>query len=116
MFSLSSPVLAPSGGLFSLSSPALGWMTTVRHKFKDARPRGRKKWWRKFTNQTKQWHQTKMHLQDLIMKQRLELPLKWAKELQQYAEELIYLAKRNSPHHNGLVESMLNSTVARNVL
>lgn len=52
----------------------------------------------------------------LILNQRLETSLPRAKELQQYAEEIVFLAKKNSPYHDGLVESMLTSPEARRIL
>ena len=52
----------------------------------------------------------------LIINQRLETSLARAKELQQYAEEIVFLAKKNSAYHDGLVESMLTSPEARQIL
>lgn len=46
----------------------------------------------------------------------LYVTVPWARELQQYAEEVVYLAKKNTVHHNGLVESMLTSAPARQIL
>eukprot|EP00392_Amoebophrya_sp_AT5.2_P010422 g10482.t1 len=66
-----------------------------------------RKWYRKFGSIHKQWFKMRWHLNDLVLKQRLHLTISWCKELQQYAEELIYLAKMNTPHYNGLVESIL---------
>ncbi|CAD7932071.1 unnamed protein product [Amoebophrya sp. A25] len=99
-----------------ISLPARGWMCSTKHITKDARSRGQKIWYRKFKSNNRQWRMMKWHLNDLILKQRLHLTLPWCKELQQYAEELIYLAKKNTPHYNGLVESMLISSAARDIL
>lgn len=113
------------GGLFKRSQPARflhtsaprqGWLATVRFITLNARSRGQRLWYRRFKPNHKQWQAMKWHLNDLIMKQRLHLTLPWAKELQQYAEELIYLAKKNDPHNNGMVESMLMSPAAREIL
>lgn len=52
----------------------------------------------------------------LILNQRLETSLARAKELQQYAEEIVFLAKKNTVYHDGLVESMLTSPEARQIL
>merc|ERR1711879_443747 len=52
----------------------------------------------------------------LVLEQRLELTLPKVKELQQYAEEVVFLAKKNAPYHDGLVESMLTSPEARQIL
>jgi len=55
-------------------------------------------------------------LNDLVKEQRLELTLPKAKELQQYAEEIVFLAKKNSPYHDGQAESILTSPEARQIL
>jgi len=55
-------------------------------------------------------------LNGLIKEQHLETTLPKAKELQQYAEEIVFLAKKNTPYHDGLVESMLTSSEARHIL
>merc|ERR1719401_2810267 len=55
-------------------------------------------------------------LNRLVKEQRLELTLPKAKEVQQYAEEIVFLAKKNTPYHDGLVESMLTSPEARQLL
>eukprot|EP00428_Durinskia_dybowskii_P015474 CAMPEP_0170215136 /NCGR_PEP_ID=MMETSP0116_2-20130129/7202_1 /TAXON_ID=400756 /ORGANISM="Durinskia baltica, Strain CSIRO CS-38" /LENGTH=155 /DNA_ID=CAMNT_0010465707 /DNA_START=69 /DNA_END=532 /DNA_ORIENTATION=- len=55
-------------------------------------------------------------LNDLVKEQRLETTLPKAKELQQYAEEIVFLAKKNTPYHDGLVESILTSPEARRIL
>ena len=52
----------------------------------------------------------------LVQHQRIEATLPKAKELQQYAEELVFLAKKNTPYHDGLVESTLTSAESRRIL
>ena len=71
---------------------------------------------RKLTASYRQWEIIKSQLNRLIVYQRIELSSIWAKELQQYAEEIVSLAKKNTPYHDGLVESMLKSPEAREVL
>merc|ERR1719217_1601464 len=58
----------------------------------------------------------KAMLNTLVKTQRIETTLPKAKELQQYAEELVFLAKKNTSYHDGLVESMLTSPEARSIL
>lgn len=82
----------------------------------NARSRGQKKWYRRFNGNHKQWRKMRMHLNDLILRQRIHLSKKWTRELQQYAEELIYMAKKNDPHNNGIVESILTNPAAREIL
>ncbi|CAE7534721.1 rplQ [Symbiodinium sp. CCMP2456] len=64
----------------------------------------------------KQWKMMKDMLNILVRDQKMETSLARAKELQQYAEEIVFLAKKNSPYHDGLVESMLTSPEARRIL
>merc|ERR1711879_343704 len=52
----------------------------------------------------------------LVLEQRIEATLPKAKELQQYAEEIVFLAKKNTPYHDGLVESILTSPESRRIL
>jgi len=94
----------------------MGWMYTTKFIAKGARSKGRNAYWRKFVPQTKQWQMMKDLLNRLVKEQRLELTLPKAKELQQYAEEIVFLAKKNTPYHDGLVESMLTSPEARQLL
>ncbi|CAD7950866.1 unnamed protein product [Amoebophrya sp. A120] len=102
--------------LVRVTPPRRGWMCSTKHITLGAQSRGQKVWFRKFFANHKQWFRMKWHLNDLILKQRLHLTLPWAKELQQYAEDMMYCAKKNTPHYNGLVESMLVSSAARQIL
>merc|ERR1712232_268976 len=83
---------------------------------KGARSKGRNVFWRKFEPAHKQWQTMKNMLNDLVREQRIETTLPKAKELQQYAEEIVFLAKKNSPYHDVQVESMLTSPEARQIL
>merc|ERR1712019_278534 len=58
----------------------------------------------------------KAMLNTLVKTQRIETTLPKAKELQQYAEEIVFPAKKNTAYHDGLVESMLTSPEARSIL
>merc|ERR1711879_1063617 len=73
-------------------------------------------YFRKFAPAFKQWGQMKNMLDILVKTQRIETTLPKAKELQQYAEEIVFLAKKNTAYHDGLVESMLTSPEARAIL
>lgn len=55
-------------------------------------------------------------LNQLVIEQKLETTLPKVKELQQYAEEIVFLAKKNTPYHDGLVESMVTSQAARQII
>eukprot|EP00927_Polykrikos_kofoidii_P085661 TRINITY_DN9374_c0_g1_i1.p1 TRINITY_DN9374_c0_g1~~TRINITY_DN9374_c0_g1_i1.p1 ORF type:complete len:200 (+),score=32.09 TRINITY_DN9374_c0_g1_i1:107-706(+) len=94
----------------------MGWMATSRFIAKGARSKGRKAYFRNFMPAHQQWPLMKDYLADLIKQQRLEIALPRAKELQQYAEEVVFLAKKNTAYHDGLVESMLHSPEARRIL
>merc|ERR1719401_1251360 len=94
----------------------MGWMATTRVLAKGARSKGRNAYFRKFQPAHRQWQMTKNMLNDLVKEQRLELTLPKVKELQQYAEEVVFLAKKNSPYHDGQVESILTSPEARQIL
>mmetsp|Transcript_90737 Transcript_90737/g.270833 ORF Transcript_90737/g.270833 Transcript_90737/m.270833 type:complete len:212 (-) Transcript_90737:21-656(-) len=94
----------------------MGFMGTTRLLAKGARSKGRNAYWRKFAPAHKQWPMMKELLDRLLKEQRLELTLPKAKELQQYAEEIIFLAKKNTDYHDGLVESMLVTPEARQIL
>merc|ERR1712232_827265 len=83
---------------------------------KGARSKGRNVFWRKFEPAHKQWQTMKNMLNELVKEQRIETTLPKAKELQQYAEEIVFLAKKNTPYHDGLVESMLTSAESRRIL
>lgn len=94
----------------------MGFMGTTKFLALGARSKGRKVYFRKFLPAHAQWALMKNMLNDLVLEQRLECTSPKAKELQQYAEELIFLAKKNTPYHDGLVESILTSPEARRIL
>ncbi|CAE8601949.1 unnamed protein product [Polarella glacialis] len=94
----------------------MGWMATSRRIARGARSKGRRIYHKVFGPQHQQWSMMKDMLNTLVKDQRMETTLPKAKELQQYAEEVVFLAKKNSPYHDGLVESMLTSPEARNIL
>jgi len=64
----------------------------------------------------KQWEETKRLLDRLIVEQRFTGPLLRVKELQQYAEEIVYHARKNDAIGDSIVDSMLISSEARQVL
>ena len=95
----------------------MGFYSTIRLRQLAARAKGKAKdGFRKFCASHRQWELMKSHLNRLIIYQRLEMSLIWARELQQYAEELVHLAKKNTPYADGIVESMLKSPEAREIL
>mmetsp|Transcript_111463 Transcript_111463/g.215877 ORF Transcript_111463/g.215877 Transcript_111463/m.215877 type:complete len:246 (+) Transcript_111463:81-818(+) len=89
---------------------------TPRFLAKGARSKGRKAYFRKFMPQFQQWALMKDMLNKLVLEQRVETTLPKAKELQQYAEELVFLAKKHTAYHDSQVESMLTSPEARQIL
>ncbi|KJP84724.1 ribosomal protein L17 [Plasmodium fragile] len=62
------------------------------------------------------WDSIKNQLNELLKYGRIETTLTKAKELQGYAEELIYLAKKNNVENNLKVESMLRTAQGRRKL
>ncbi len=64
----------------------------------------------------KQWENTKRLLDKLIVEQRVTGPLLRLKEIQQYAEEIVIHARKNNPVSDSIVDSMLISSEARQVL
>ncbi|EER15428.1 ribosomal protein L17, putative [Perkinsus marinus ATCC 50983] len=62
------------------------------------------------------WYEMKDWLDKLIIYQRIEGPLNRMKEVQQYAEEIVFHARRNTPYSTQIVESMLRSAEARQIL
>ena len=72
--------------------------------------------YRKLVASYRQWEIMKSHLNRLILHQRIELSSIWAKELQQYAEEVVSLARGGTLYHQGLADSMLKSPEAREIL
>ncbi|KAK2195752.1 bifunctional Ribosomal protein L17/Ribosomal protein L17 superfamily [Babesia duncani] len=72
---------------------------------------------RKFRGQpTKSFDWIKNHLDRLIRNGRIEVTLPKAKELQQYAEEIVFHAKKDTPESDLIVESMLRTPEARQML
>lgn len=63
-----------------------------------------------------QWDATKTQLDQLIRFGRLETTIAKAKELQQYAEEIVVFAKKDTPEADLVVESMLRTPAARRKL
>mmetsp|Transcript_34161 Transcript_34161/g.79398 ORF Transcript_34161/g.79398 Transcript_34161/m.79398 type:complete len:206 (+) Transcript_34161:62-679(+) len=94
----------------------MGNPLTARLITKGARSKGRRAYWRQFCPSFSQWVMMKDMLNKLIKEQRIESTLPKVKELQQYAEEIVFLAKKNTEYHDGLVESMLTSPEARHIL
>ncbi|CAK9085516.1 unnamed protein product [Durusdinium trenchii] len=94
----------------------MGWIAETNRIAKGARSKGKRIYHKVFGPSHQQWKWVKDMLNLLILNQRLETSLPRAKELQQYAEEIVFLAKKNSPYHDGLVESMLTSPEARRIL
>ncbi|KAI4835711.1 ribosomal protein L17 [Plasmodium brasilianum] len=62
------------------------------------------------------WDSIKNQLNELLKYGRIETTLTKAKELQGYAEELIYLAKKDNVQNNLKVESMLRTAQGRRKL
>jgi large subunit ribosomal protein L17 len=95
----------------------MGFQSTTRVITLRARRKGRAfDGFRKFGPSFQQWEDTKKLLDRLIIEQRIEGPLLRLKELQQYAEEVVFHAKKNSSVGDSIVESMLVSSEARQVL
>ena len=95
----------------------MGFLSTTKWVTLAARRKGRARdGFRKFGPPVKQWEDTKRQLDSLLVGQRLTGPLLRMKELQQYAEEIVQNARRNTSISNSVVESMLISSEARQVL
>jgi large subunit ribosomal protein L17 len=95
----------------------MGFTSTTRSITLRARRKGRAfDGFRKFGPPVKQWEETKRLLDRLIIEQRFTGPLLRVKELQQYAEEIVYHARKNTSVSDSIVESMLVSAEARQVL
>ena len=95
----------------------MGFLSTTKWITLNARRKGRARdGFRKFGPPVKQWEDTKRQLDKLLVGQRLTGPLLRMKELQQYAEEIVVNARRNTSISNSVVESMLISSEARQVL
>ncbi len=95
----------------------MGFTSTTRLITLRARRKGRAAdGFRKSGPAFQQWEETKGHLDRLIVEQRFTGPLLRVKELQQYAEEIVIHARKNNPVSDNVVESMLISSEARQVL
>jgi large subunit ribosomal protein L17 len=95
----------------------MGFISTTRSITLRARRKGRSyDGFRKFGPPFKQWEETKRLLDRLIVEQRFTGPLLRVKELQQYAEEVVVHARKNNPVSDSVVESMLISSEARQVV
>jgi large subunit ribosomal protein L17 len=95
----------------------MGFQSTTRLITLNGRRKGRAfDGFRKFGPPFKQWEETKALLDRLIVEQRLTGPLLRLKEIQQYAEEVIFHARKNTSLGSSIVESMLVSSEARQVL
>lgn len=94
----------------------MGSVRTARFLARGARNKGRSWAFRKLAPQFKQWDMMRNMLNHLVKFQRIETTLPRAKELQQYAEEIVFLAKKNTAFHDGLVESIVTSSEARQIL
>ena len=95
----------------------MGFTSTTKLVTLGARRKGRAlDGFRKFGPPVRQWESTKEQVDRLIVEQRLVGPLLRMKELQQYAEEVVQHARKNSAVSDSVVESMLVSAEARQVL
>jgi large subunit ribosomal protein L17 len=107
----------------------MGFASTTRLITLRARRKGRAgDGFRKFGPAFKQWDETKQLLDRLIVEQRFTGPLLRVKEMQQYAEEIVLHARKSmsllnpilspldTPVSDGIVESMVISAEARQVL
>jgi large subunit ribosomal protein L17 len=95
----------------------MGFTSTTRLITLRARRKGRAAdGFRKFGPAFTQWEETKALLDRLIVEQRYTGPLLRVKELQQYADEIVVHARKNNPVSDSIVESMLISSEARQVL
>jgi ribosomal protein L17 len=95
----------------------MGFTSTTRVITLHARRKGRAlDGFRKFGPPVKQWEHTKRLLDRLIVEQRISGPLLRLKELQQYAEEVVTHARKNTPVGDSIVESMVISAEARQVV
>ena len=95
----------------------MGFISTTRSITLRARRKGRAyDGFRKFGPPVKQWEETKRLLDRLIVEQRFTGPLLRVKELQQYAEEAVTHARKNNPVSDSIVESLIVSSEARQVL
>eukprot|EP00920_Eleutheroschizon_duboscqi_P001223 GHVT01002804.1.p1 GENE.GHVT01002804.1~~GHVT01002804.1.p1 ORF type:complete len:152 (-),score=17.89 GHVT01002804.1:1426-1881(-) len=71
---------------------------------------------RRFAAAPLQWNMHRTQLDQLVRYGRIETTLPKAKELQQYAEELVFWAKQDTARADGIVESMLVTSAARSIL
>ena len=95
----------------------MGFQSTTRVITLKARRKGRAfDGFRKFGPSFQQWEDSKKLLDRLLLEQRISGPLLRLKELQQYAEEIMIHAKKNTSVGDSVVESMLVSAEARQVL
>jgi len=95
----------------------MGFISTTRSITLRARRKGRAfDGFRKFGPPVKQWEETKRLLDRLIVEQKFTGPLLRVKELQQYAEEVVVHARKNNAVSDSIVESMLISSEARQVV
>ncbi|KAF8819115.1 putative 50S ribosomal protein L17 [Cardiosporidium cionae] len=76
----------------------------------------RRRLFRKLKRPHHQWDMLKNMLDSLIKQERIQTTMAKAKELQQYAEEIILLAKKDTPAADLKVESMLRTSAARRKL
>ena len=71
----------------------MGWIATTNFIAKGARSKGKRVYHRVFGPSHQQWKWVKDMLNILIINQRLETSLARAKELQQYAEEIVFFGQ-----------------------
>ncbi|PHJ19724.1 ribosomal protein l17 [Cystoisospora suis] len=91
----------------------MGWSQVVRFLNKGVQRRP----FRRLRGQPHhQWNTLKTQLDQLVRSDRLELTLPRARELQQYAEELIHFAKQNTPESSLITESLIVTPAARRKL
>ena len=95
----------------------MGFLSTTKTITLRARRKGRSlDGFRKMGPAPKQWEATKSLLDRLLVEQRITAPLLRVKELQQYAEEVVVHARKNTSVSDSIVESMIKSSEARQVL
>jgi len=95
----------------------MGWMLLNARFALGAYSKGKKgQGFRKLMPSFKQWELMKTLLNELIVNQRIYSSHARCKEVQQYAEEVVFFAKKNTDYSNKTVESMLTSKEAREIV
>ena len=103
----------------------MGFVSTINLIRRGAQRHGKEKHgYRRLLPSYRQWEVMKSNLNKLIIYQRIQLSLVYAKELQQYAEELVNLARKSAKTCNpversrylSLCNTILKSAEAREIL